>query len=139
MKTILDAGDEVVPEDGRVGVFTLLAQTSLHELILALHWHQLFVVFAEQTRNFTSRQKRIDSLKERLSLNFGVSHEEGDVLTAGASRLKQSLHIVVEVRLIVGLRQGDLELVVLGNRGSQASQRLLSRAAHTDQHSVATR
>ena len=53
VESVLDARHEVVPQDSRVRVFTLLAQTSLHELILALHWHQFFIVFTQKARNFT--------------------------------------------------------------------------------------
>ena len=99
--------------------------------------HVLFIL-GEETRHLASHQNLVDVLQEGFLLDLGVGEDERNLLALQTRHLVQSLEILEQVRLVVSLRDLNLERKRSGDVRGEPGQRLLSRAPHADEQRAAT-
>lgn len=102
MKAISHTVNEVDPKLKSARILSL-GTSFLHVDVLGFEGEDVFLVFGDETGNFTSGEHRIDGFKETLSLNFRVSHDESDLLAERTSFSVQVLNIILKMSLTIGL------------------------------------
>jgi hypothetical protein len=121
MEAITDTVDEIDPELKSAWVLTL--STGLfHVNVLCLKGKHVSLVLGNQTSDFTSSEHRVDGLEEALTLDFGVSHDESDLLSKGTSLSVQVLDIILKMSLTIGLSQRNLEEYLLTDERSKLGE-----------------
>mmetsp|Transcript_11627 Transcript_11627/g.17625 ORF Transcript_11627/g.17625 Transcript_11627/m.17625 type:complete len:522 (-) Transcript_11627:109-1674(-) len=137
VQAILHSVDEEGPEVEQRRLNSLHSNF-LHVDVLGLQGEHVLLVLGDQTRDFSGSEHTVDGLEEGLALDFGVGHDEGDLLAQRTGFAVEVLDVVLQVVIVVRLGQRDLEEDVLHDEGSQLGQRLLSRSSDTDQKDVST-
>jgi hypothetical protein len=118
VKAITDSVNEIDPKFKSAWILTL--RTSLfHVDILGFKSEHISFVLRNKTGDFTSSEHRVYGLKEALTLNFGVSHDECDLLSEGTSLSVEVLNVVLKLRLTIGLSKSNLEEDLLTNERSE--------------------
>mmetsp|Transcript_10932 Transcript_10932/g.12860 ORF Transcript_10932/g.12860 Transcript_10932/m.12860 type:complete len:895 (-) Transcript_10932:5695-8379(-) len=110
---------------------------TLHHWTHVIHDH-VNLILGEETRDLSRHQDLIDVLQETLLLHLRICKDETHLLSLETRHLVQSLDVLKQVRLVVRLRDRNLERESSRDERCKASQALLTRTTHTDQKSRST-
>ena len=101
--------------------------------------HLILLLVGHEVGDVPGRQQVVDVHQEPLVDDLPVRHQERHGVALDASLDVQAQQVSLEVRHAVGGGDRDLEHVVLADERRELGERLLARAAHAHEHSVAAR
>lgn len=114
MEAILDSINEEHPQfrDSWISTFN----SSIFDVdVLALKANNIFFILWNETRNLTGSQHTVNGFKEGLSFNFRISQNESNTVSFWTSFSVKVLNIILQVVVVIGLCQRNLEEDLLAN------------------------